>query len=681
MRCSRTIKQKLSTGGSLITVGLLLTAGFSQQALAQPCTITSSSSSLQVAKQKFAQSCPAQKRRDCDRFQGGWQCSTENLPLANSTASKPSTPVSNPSPSQPGNGGNAVLTIQAENATSTSGSGWVTERALNGFTGSGYIVWRGANDFRATDSQPPVGIKTYEFTVTQPGTYQFTARVQARVGNGSAAGDKDNDAWVKFTSGALTPGVRGDATKWTKFFVSGNDESWKNYSRGEQYSPKFFTDIQRNLSAGKHRILVGGRSTRFAIDTVGLRLIKATGAPVSQPQPTVPSKPAPSNPSPTPAPTTPSNGACYGIANALPAARANYTRNCPNLPRKDCDKVAGNWFCSSQNINKNTKLPTINSLTAPTAPATPTTPVLPVSSGNCTANGSSLQQARSNYAANCPSIPRKDCDPIGGGNWTCSSEQIRSNSAPVAKPTTPTQPSANVGRFTSNDLLVLHYDNCPDRDDGHAVVAGKAVLDSVGINNFMVVNGTCGAAIRSKYQKTSPTVLRAVWGNNWLDGFDQETASVNASADRWAATLANGDDVWVAEGGPSDFTAKVLRRIGQLYPSVNRKRIHVIQHSSGRNFNEANTSREGIQLVKSVADYRAIPNGNISNNGSADFNQTSSFFVNRARGSSLSSAWNVAFNYLNPNQRLDFSDTVELLYIINDKSTLTVDDFANRYVK
>ena len=104
-------------------------------------------------------------------------------------------------------------------------------------------MWRGSDDFRVTDAQPPVGIKAYDFQITQAGTYEFLARVQARVGNGSAANDKDNDAWIKFTSGSATEGVQGDASKWTKFFVSGSDESWKNYTRGEQFDPTFFTDI------------------------------------------------------------------------------------------------------------------------------------------------------------------------------------------------------------------------------------------------------------------------------------------------------------------------------------------------------------------------------------------------------------------------------------------------------
>ena len=607
---------------------------------------------------------------------------------------------------------NTVLTIQAENASQTTGSGWSTESQLGGFTGSGYIVWRGADDFRTSDAQPPAGIKAYDFQVTQAGTYEFVARVQARVGNGTAANDKDNDAWVKFTSGSATSGVEGDAAKWTKFFVSGSDESWKNYTRGEQYGPTFFTDIQRDLTVGTHRILIGGRSARFAIDSVSLELLSSSGA-VGEPDPVI---------VPVSTPTEPMANVCTATGATLSSAKSAYADSCPNIPRQDCDPIGGGgWMCSSGVIGasapgvtatpSNPATPSIpvdippseapSAPETPSEPETPEMPSTPVAGESCTATGSSLTQAKQNYASSCAPIPRQDCDPVRGGGWMCSSGVIGASapgvtatpSTPTTTPSTPTTtpstpvetPSSpeggTVGRIDARDLLSLHYDNCPDRDDGHALVAGKAVIDEVGLQNVLVVNGTCGANIRNRYQPESVAVLDAVWGNDWLDYFNQQTLSVNTAADRWAATLANGDDVWVAEGGPSDFTAGVLRRLDAIYPSVDRKRIHVVQHSAGSSFNEANTLSANISLVKQVADYIAIPDGNARNNGNADLNQKSSSFVSIALQSRYASEWEVAFDYLSPDTKLDFSDTVELLYIIDDTQTLTVDDFADRYLR
>lgn len=664
---------------AVVTLAALLTCGIAS-ANSAVCTVTTGAgSTLGNAIAAFNASCPGLVRKDCDPVGEGWQCSTENLPLDTldpvaDTAPEPPAPQPSPQPEQ-----GVVLTIQAENASLTVGSGWSDESSLQGYTGDGYIVWRGQDDFRADANEPPAGIKSYEFVITQPGTYEFTARVQARVGNGDAAGDKDNDAWVRFTSGSPTPDIRGDSSKWTKFFVSGTDESWKSYTNGEQYDPTFFTEIQRNLAEGRHIIQIGGRSARFAIDAVGLTLVDAFDAPTTPP---VDAPVAP--PVPGPVPSTPVADACVADGQTLGAARDNYANQCPGIPRVDCDQISnGRWQCSSEVIGASAP-----GISLPIGAQNPTQtpgqdPVASPDTAACTTEGTTLNAAMAQYAANCGGIARRDCDEISPGRWQCSSQIIGSGAPGIttnAGPSTPATPPLGA-RFDGNDLIALHYDNCGDRDDGHATAAGKAVLASAGISNVMVVNGTCGHAIRSSYQPPSEEVMRVVWGDSWLDYYNQEEAAISESAYRWATTLSSGDDVWVAEGGPSDFTAKVLSRIGSDYPSVNRKRIHVVQHSSGNAFNEAQTSAANIALVKQVANYIAIPNGNVGNNGSAGLNQLSASFINIARQSRFAAEWNAAFDYLNPTRRLDFSDTVEVLYIIRDSQTQDVNDFAQRYLR
>jgi hypothetical protein len=253
----------------------------------------------------------------------------------------------------------------------------VTENALAGFSGTGYIVWRGQDDFRADENSPPAGIKSYDFVVTQAGTYEFTARVQARVGNGDAAGDKDNDAWMRFTSGTATAGVAGDAGRWTKFFVGGDDESWKGYSSGEQYDPTLFTEIKRDLPVGTHRILIGGRSARFAIDTVGLTLTNANGeagTPPPTPAPASPAAPEPvAQPTAPGTPAAPTTAACTATGDTLGSAAAQYANSCANIPRVDCDQISGGvWQCSSQVIGAAAP-GQVAATPAPSAPA-PTTP-------------------------------------------------------------------------------------------------------------------------------------------------------------------------------------------------------------------------------------------------------------------------------------------------------------------
>ncbi len=224
------------------------------------------------------------------------------------------------------------------------------------------------------------------------------------------------------------------------------------------------------------------------------------------------------------------------------------------------------------------------------------------------------------------------------------------------------------------DLISLHYDHAPDRDDGHATVSALEVVTARGITPH-VVSGAYGTGNSSRYQPASEAVMRATWGSNWLDAHANRQAAVNATTNRWLNTLLNGGDIWVAEGGQSDFTSDVVRRIRNTNPDINtRSRIHVIQHSI---WNEQQSNQADLNYSRNNTDYKKIADGNGAN-ATANLNQRSASFVRMARASQFGSAWNAAFNYLNPNNKLDFSDTVELLYIlgIGTDQIATVNDFA-----
>ena len=183
--------------------------------------------------------------------------------------------------------------------------------------------------------------------------------------------------------------------------------------------------------------------------------------------------------------------------------------------------------------------------------------------------------------------------------------------------------------------------------------------------------------------------MDVVWGNNYLDAHNQRTASVNTSANEWASVLANGGSVWVAEGGQSDFSADIVRRIASQFSGINLKKITIVQHSAGSTaYNERFTDAANLTYLRNTISYQTIPTGNAGNNGSADLNSQSSFFVSTARSGRFSTEWNAAFNYLRPdcairteNCKLDFSDTVEVLYLVNDQATRSVNDFANTYLR
>lgn len=416
----------------------------------------------------------------------------------------------------------------------------------------------------------------------------------------------------------------------------------------------------------------------------------------------------------------------------LRSARSLYFSQCEEYALRDCDPVGGGgWMCSSQVIGRFSPDFRIAERVESEPVASPALPE-PGDSQRCYVVGATLDEAKQSFAQNCNTHARKDCDPRAQNQWVCSSENITSSTqfaefnnsdipaietppavldapvtptAPIEQtPPTPVQPEptpdpaptpqppasgSGAGRLATPDLLALHYDNCPDRDDGHALPAGKAVVDALGISNVMVVNGTCGDAIRNRFNPASHAVATAVWGDSYLDADGARASAVFEAANRWASTLSNGGDVWVAEGGQSDFTADVVKRIESQFPGNNLKNIHVIQHSAGRTaYNEVFTQPDNLGYLQDRTHYQTIPNGNVGGNGSADLNEQSNTFVSMARSSRYSAEWEAAFDYLRPdcavrteNCKLDFSDTVELLYIVDDQRTLTVEDFANTYLR
>ena len=224
------------------------------------------------------------------------------------------------------------------------------------------------------------------------------------------------------------------------------------------------------------------------------------------------------------------------------------------------------------------------------------------------------------------------------------------------------------------DLISLHYDHAPDRDDGHATVAALAVVRMLGIQPH-VVSGAYGAGNRTRYVPAAEQVMRQAWGTDWLNAHSNYQSSVNATSSRWVNTLLNGGDIWVAEGGQADFTSDVVRHIKNTNPGINtNNRIHVVQHSL---WNEQQSDQGDLNYARANTDYIRIADGN-GVNATADLNQKSASFVALARASQHGAAWNAAFQYLNPDNKLDFSDTVELLHIlgIGKDRIATVNDFG-----
>jgi hypothetical protein len=181
------------------------------------------------------------------------------------------------------------------------------------------------------------------------------------------------------------------------------------------------------------------------------------------------------------------------------------------------------------------------------------------------------------------------------------------------------------------DLISLHYDHMPDPDDGHATVAARTVTGYYRITPH-VVAGTHSFPVSREnafpepFQEAAMTVMSAAWGGAWLNAHDYSgnndapnAQTVQSTATKWHSTLQNGGHVWIAEGGPSDFTAFVLHYMQDHlnYQFQTPRRIHVIQHGaepcSNPNYyrlNERYTGEENLLYVQNNTDYRILGNGN-----------------------------------------------------------------------
>lgn len=233
----------------------------------------------------------------------------------------------------------------------------------------------------------------------------------------------------------------------------------------------------------------------------------------------------------------------------------------------------------------------------------------------------------------------------------------------------PTQAIPASSEVLATDLISLHYDNAPDKDDGQAISAGRVISDVFGITPHVVV-GTYGVNRRGDYVPGFDAVVDKTFPgarNAYLDW----AAAVSATAARWQQVIAAGGRVWVAEGGPSDFTADV---IDALPAGSDYSRIVVVQHST---WNEDETAPGRLNLVRTVTDYRKIADGNNGGNGTPDFRAVNDSFWSRALASNWSEQWAASQNFYP--EVIDFSDAVEYLHILGVDDIADHTDFADRY--
>ena len=89
--------------------------------------------------------------------------------------------------------------------------------------------------------------------------------------------------------------------------------------------------------------------------------------------------------------------------------------------------------------------------------------------------------------------------------------------------------------------------------------------------------------------------------------------------------------------------------------------------------------------MRDVTNYIRIDDGNQPDNGTADLETRGNpdDFIDAAFSSLWAVQWQAAFDYLDPDAKLDFSDTVEVLYILDVPLSRVSDwvDFADEFLR
>jgi hypothetical protein len=233
---------------------------------------------------------------------------------------------------------------------------------------------------------------------------------------------------------------------------------------------------------------------------------------------------------------------------------------------------------------------------------------------------------------------------------------------------------------SEKDLISLHYDFAPDPDDGHSAAADRTILDSLFGKTWIsehavAVSGAYGINAWG-FIPESDAVMDAAWNDcgGWMDAHNSWDEVVDRLTDRWLVTLEAGGDVWVKEGGQSDLTADVLRKLEAIEPDLDtRSRVHVVQHST---VNELWTFPAAIFYTKRKTDYIRIPDANeyLREKGG-----DTAFEAAAIAHPAFGAIWRQAFEFFDPGKRLDFSDTGELLYILR-LGALDIDAFRVQFL-
>lgn len=254
------------------------------------------------------------------------------------------------------------------------------------------------------------------------------------------------------------------------------------------------------------------------------------------------------------------------------------------------------------------------------------------------------------------------------------------------------KPMHKGGFNIEKDLLLAQFDCKTDVDDLQSAAALVTLLSDSRYSKvkYHAVAGTYG--IQDGLYVPPNSLFQLAFGDNWTDAHENPETAIEKVKAIAGATLANKGDIWIAEAGQSDFTARLIKAIQSDLPEVDISlRIHVVQHSD---WNESVTSPENLEFVKANADYHKIPDGNVVGNGTPGFRSPDIIQWNRKiTNPGLREIWQLAIDlsikYNGKDGRynneavaaggLDFSDHAEVCWILGLQDIKDAEHFFDHF--
>ena len=238
------------------------------------------------------------------------------------------------------------------------------------------------------------------------------------------------------------------------------------------------------------------------------------------------------------------------------------------------------------------------------------------------------------------------------------------------------------------DLLLVQYDFKTDIDDLHSAAAFATLVSNSKYADlsYHAVAGAYG--IQEGLYVPPVELMELVFGEKWSDAHSDFDQALTEVATITLKTLDQQGEIWIAEGGQSDFSAALVMVIQKERPELSTvNRIHIVQHAG---WNEEVTSQDKLVFVKEQTSYQKIPDGNAVGNGTPGFRSDQIIAVaDYISDERLLSIWQLAIDlgnqyngkqgrYLNESVQaggLDFSDFSEVCWILGLQDLKDAEDF------